>query len=131
MSRSQIDSSAVVKTIDAVISERDGWKARAEEAEARVNDHVEFVNELCYALPDMQDDDAAAEALIVAEVERIVAENAELRAHIERWAKLMPSSFLSSEHVEIDYEDVIGIQCERDEMPWPCPTEVAKQWEGE
>lgn len=121
MSRSQIDSNAVVKTIDTVISERDGWKARAEEAEARVNDHVEFVNELCYALPDMQDDDAAAEALMVAEVERIVAENAELRVHIERWA--VEDRFFARGNT--GRETIFRLS----EAVKPWPDTVAKQWE--
>lgn len=65
---------------------------------------------------------------LLVETIRLEHEVKKLRAHIERWAKLMPSSFLSSEHVEIDYEEDMGTQCERDEMPWPCATELAKGW---
>ena len=73
-------------------TEEELLRQRLANAESIISDYVEFVNELCYALPDMQDDDAAAEALIVAEVEGIVEENAELKAERRKFTECTSSN---------------------------------------
>ena len=58
------------------------------------------------------------------EAERLQAENAELKAHIQRWAKDDILSFAP----DLDHEMQDG-SCTIDGYVWPCPTEVAKGWE--
>lgn len=55
-------------------------------------------------------------------VERLETENAELKAHIERWAMWR----------EQNHKQKVGREyCIICEFKWPCPTEVAKGFENE
>ena len=56
------------------------------------------------------------------EIKRLRDENAELKAHIKRWA-ILPDQ----KHKE---KGRWGF-CENCELPWPCPTKVIKELENE
>lgn len=60
------------------------------------------------------------------ELERLQAENAELKSHIERWA-VEDRLFYGGESYHSPYEHDPGM-CELCGDSWPCPTEVVKGW---
>jgi len=67
---------------------------------------------------------------MAADVERLQAENAELKAHIERWANEDLSIYgVKAKHANHQYGDGSNSgTCTICDAVWPCPTEVVKGW---
>ena len=63
-------------------------------------------------------------------IERLQTDNAELKAHIERWAEYEERTFgFVDKHTEAaDVEGTAVGFCSVCKYGWPCPTEVAKGW---
>ena len=58
--------------------------------------------------------------ILQARIDELEAENAELKAHIERWRL---HNYPGHHHKEGTH-----FNCEVCNIHWPCPTEVAKGW---
>lgn len=64
-------------------------------------------------------------------IERLEAENAELKAHIEQWAEYEERTFgFVDNHTEASDIEGTGVGfCSVCKYGWPCPSRVAKGWE--